>query len=63
MFSASSMGPCVLRMRDGGCGLEKSGVVEVLSSLERGGRPVFRDLRWGVRYAAMYKPYHLIGLG
>jgi predicted homoserine dehydrogenase-like protein len=62
--------------------------VEVVSSLERDGRPVFRDLRWGVyvvleapndyaadcfkqyglktdasgRYAAMYKPYHLIGL-
>jgi len=60
----------------------------VVSSLERDGRPVFRDLRWGVyvvfeapndyaaqcfrqyglrtdasgRYAAMYKPYHLIGL-
>ena len=59
-----------------------------MSSLERDGRPVFRDLRWGVyvvleapndyaadcfkqyglktdasgRYAAMYKPYHLIGL-
>jgi predicted homoserine dehydrogenase-like protein len=68
--------------------LEKAGVVEVVSSLERDGRPVFRDLRWGVyvvleapndyaadcfrqyglktdssgRYAAMYKPYHLIGL-
>jgi predicted homoserine dehydrogenase-like protein len=68
--------------------LEKSGVVEVVSSLERDGRPVFRDLRWGVyvvleapndyavacfkqyglktdatgRYAAMYKPFHLIGL-
>ena len=63
-------------------------MVEVVSSLERDGRPVFRDLRWGVyvvleapndyaadcfrqyglktdasgRYAAMYKPYHLIGL-
>jgi predicted homoserine dehydrogenase-like protein len=68
--------------------LERSGVVEVVSSLERDGRPVFRDLRWGVyvvleapndyaadcfrqyglktdgsgRFAAMYKPYHLIGL-
>ena len=56
--------------------------------MERDGRPVFRDLRWGVYavvkapndyartcfkeyglktdasgwYAAMYKPYHLIGL-
>jgi len=64
------------------------GTVEVVSSLERDGRPVFRDLRWGVyavfeapddyvarcfreyglvtdpsgRYAAMHKPYHLIGL-
>jgi predicted homoserine dehydrogenase-like protein len=63
-------------------------MVEVVSSLERDKRPVFRDLRWGVycvfeapnpyaarcfqeyglktdtsgRYAAMYKPYHLIGM-
>jgi len=63
-------------------------MVEVVSSLERDGRPVFRDLRWGVyvvlkapnayaaacfteyglptdstgQYAAMYKPFHLIGL-
>jgi len=80
--------PHVMRPRDQGGVLEKSGVVEVVSSLERDGRPVFRDLRWGVyvvleapndyaadcfrqyglktdssgRYAAMYKPYHLIGL-
>jgi predicted homoserine dehydrogenase-like protein len=80
--------PHVMRPRDRGGVLEKSGVVEVVSSLERDGRPVFRDLRWGVyvvleapndyaagcfrqyglktdasgRYAAMYKPYHLIGL-
>src|SRR5258705_437021 len=80
--------PQVMRPRDQGGVLEKSGVVEVVSSLERDGRPVFRDLRWGVyvvleapndyaadcfkqyglktdasgRYAAMYKPYHLIGL-
>jgi predicted homoserine dehydrogenase-like protein len=80
--------PHTLRPRDQGGVLEKSGVVEVVSSLERDGRPVFRDLRWGVyvvleapndyaaecfrqyglktdasgRYAAMYKPYHLIGL-
>src|SRR5450432_2666446 len=78
----------VMRPCDQGGVLEKSGVVEVVSSLERDGRPVFRDLRWGVyvvleapndyaadcfrqyglktdasgRYAAMYKPYHLIGL-
>ncbi len=80
--------PHVMRPRDRGGVLEKSGVVEVVSSLERDGRGVFRDLRWGVyvvleapndyaadcfrqyglktdasgRYAAMYKPYHLIGL-
>ena len=77
-----------MRPHEAGGVLEKSGVVEVVSSLERDGRPVFRDLRWGVyavleapndyaadcfrqyglktdasgRYAAMYKPYHLIGL-
>src|ERR1700758_2861395 len=80
--------PHVMRPRDQGGVLERSGVVEVVSSLERDARPVFRDLRWGVyvvleapndyaadcfrqyglktdasgRYAAMYKPYHLIGL-
>jgi predicted homoserine dehydrogenase-like protein len=80
--------PHVMRPRDKGGVLEQSGLVEVVSSLERDGRPVFRDLRWGVyvvleapndyaadcfrqyglntdssgRYAAMYKPYHLIGL-
>ncbi|WP_316199154.1 MULTISPECIES: NAD(P)H-dependent oxidoreductase [unclassified Bradyrhizobium] len=80
--------PHVLRPREAGGILEKAGMVEVVSSLERDGRPVFRDLRWGVyvvleapndytadcfrqyglktdasgRYAAMYKPYHLIGL-
>jgi predicted homoserine dehydrogenase-like protein len=78
----------VLRPREiGGC-LERDGMVEVVSSLERDGRPVFRDLRWGVyvvlkapnayaaacfkqyglptdatgHYAAMYKPFHLIGM-
>src|SRR3954451_3466993 len=77
--------PEVLR---GGRALDRDGMVEVVSSLERDGRPVFRDLRWGVYvvlkspndyarncfreyglktdatgwYAAMYKPYHLIGL-
>ncbi|HWL60296.1 MAG TPA: SAF domain-containing protein [Microbacteriaceae bacterium] len=78
----------VLRPRSAGGVLETSGVVESLSSLERDGRPVFRDLRWGVyvtfqapsafvaeqfaychlttdpsgTYAAMYKPYHIVGL-
>ena len=80
--------PHVLRPRDAGGQLHHKGQVEVVSSLERDGRPVYRDLRWGVyvvieapndyaaasfqqyglltdesgRYAAMYKPYHLIGL-
>jgi predicted homoserine dehydrogenase-like protein len=80
--------PHIMRPSDRGGVLERSGVVEVVSSLERDGRPVFRDLRWGVyvvleapndyaadcfrqyglktdasgRFAAMYKPYHLIGL-
>ena len=78
----------VLRPRSGGGQLDGEGMVEVVSSLERDGRPVARDLRWGVyvvlkapndysaqcfrqyglktdssgRYAAMYKPFHLIGL-
>ena len=78
----------VLRPRADGGILETKGQVEVVSSLERDGRPVHRDLRWGVyvvfeapndyaaacfqqyglvtdpsgRYAALYRPYHLIGL-
>ncbi len=78
----------VLRPRDLGGQLQARGMVETISSLERDGRPVFRDLRWGVyvvleapndyaaacfrqyglptddtgRFAAMYKPFHLIGL-
>src|SRR5262249_46890714 len=80
--------PQLLRNREAGGVLERDGMVEVVSCLERDGRPVFRDLRWGVYvvlkaaneyargcfkeyglktdasswYAAMYKPYHLIGL-
>jgi predicted homoserine dehydrogenase-like protein len=80
--------PHVLRGRSAGGALERDGIVEVVSCLERDGRLVFRDLRWGVYvvlkapneyartcfkeyglktdisgwYAAMYKPYHLIGL-
>jgi len=80
--------PQVLRGKPAGGALEADGMVEVVSSLEHDGRPVFRDLRWGVYvvlkapndyartcfreyglrtdpsgwYAAMYKPYHLIGL-
>jgi predicted homoserine dehydrogenase-like protein len=72
---------------EGGC-LHHRGQVEVVSCLERDGRPVARDLRWGVyvtfaadadyvrrcfgeyglatdesgNYAAIYRPYHLIGL-
>ena len=78
----------VLRPREDGGVLEGEGMVEVVSSLERDGAPVARDLRWGVycvfraptaytaacfreyglqtdpsgQFAAMYKPYHLIGL-
>ncbi len=40
--------PRVLKPRDEGGHLEHVGQVEVISSLERDGRPVFRDLRWGV---------------
>ena len=80
--------PTLLRPQSDGGILQQRGTVEVLSSLERDGRPVFRDLRWGVyavfeapsqyvkdcfaqyglktdasgRFAATYKPYHLIGL-
>ncbi len=80
--------PRVLRPHNEGGVLNHSGTVEVVSSLERDGRPVFRDLRWGVYVvfeapnayaarcfreyglvtdpsgtrAAMYKPFHLIGL-
>ena len=80
--------PHILRPQADGGILPQKGMVEVVSSIERDGRPVFRDLRWGVyavfeapspyvmdcfkqyglqtdstgRYAAMYKPYHLIGL-
>jgi predicted homoserine dehydrogenase-like protein len=84
--------PRVLRPANEGGHLHHAGQVEVTSSVERDGRPVFRDLRWGVyvtfragdaagedyvrrcfreygfstdpsgRYAAMYKPYHAIGL-
>jgi len=79
----------VLRPKGEGGVLTRKGQVEVVSSLERDGRAIERDLRWGVyvvfeaptayakrcfreyglatdsatgRYAAMYKPYHLIGL-
>ena len=80
--------PRLLKPRSEGGVLHHAGQVEVISSLERDGRPVARDLRWGVyvtfaaesdyvercfreyglmtdesgRYAAMYKPFHLIGL-
>ncbi len=47
--------PQVLRPRADGGVLEKSGMVEVVSSLERDGRPVFRDLRWGV-YVVLEAP-------
>ena len=40
--------PHLLRPRDVGGQLEQTGMVEVISSVERDGRPVYRDLRWGV---------------
>ncbi len=78
----------VLRPQEDGGWLSRRGTVEVVSSLERDGRPVPRDLRWGVyvvveaadayvrrcfaeyglqtdptgRFAALYRPYHLVGL-
>jgi predicted homoserine dehydrogenase-like protein len=77
-----------LKPRSEGGLLHHRGQVEVISSLERDGRAVTRDLRWGVyvtfaadsdyvkrcfaeyglatdetgNYAAMFKPWHLIGL-
>ncbi len=45
----------VLRPRLVGGQLEASGMVEVVSSLERDGKPVFRDLRWGV-YVVLEAP-------
>jgi predicted homoserine dehydrogenase-like protein len=78
----------VLRPKAVGGVLEHEGMVEVISSLERDGHPVARDLRWGVyvvvkasnaytsacfkqyglitdstgQYAAIYKPFHFIGM-
>ncbi len=40
--------PRILKPREAGGVLEAKGQVEVVSSLERDGRPVHRDLRWGV---------------
>ncbi|HEX2257491.1 MAG TPA: SAF domain-containing protein, partial [Afifellaceae bacterium] len=45
----------VLRPRDVGGVLEAEGMTEVISSLERDGRPVARDLRWGV-YVVLKAP-------
>jgi predicted homoserine dehydrogenase-like protein len=40
--------PRILRPRSVGGSLHHAGQVEVISSIERDGGPVFRDLRWGV---------------
>ena len=45
----------ILRPRNLGGVLDGSGLVETVSSLERDGRPVFRDLRWGV-YVVLEAP-------
>jgi predicted homoserine dehydrogenase-like protein len=47
--------PRLLKPRRHGGILPHKGTVEVVSSLERDGRPVFRDLRWGV-YAVFEAP-------
>ena len=47
--------PHILRPKSVGGILEHEGMVEVISSLERDSRPVFRDLRWGV-YAVFAAP-------
>ena len=47
--------PHILRPQAAGGVLAQEGMVEVISSLERDGRPVFRDLRWGV-YAVFAAP-------
>jgi len=80
--------PEVLKPVEDGGVLTRTGVVEVVSSLDRDGRQVPNDLRWGVyvvitsprpylrqcfadygmpvdrtgAYAAMYRPYHLVGM-
>ena len=45
----------ILKPKKYGGLLEENGQVEVVSSLERDGRPVFKDLRWGV-YAVLEAP-------
>ena len=45
----------LLKEKNKGGILEKNEQVEVVSSLERDGRPVFKDLRWGV-YAVLQAP-------
>jgi predicted homoserine dehydrogenase-like protein len=47
--------PRVLRPCEDGGQLSRRGTVEVVSSLERDGRPVFRDLCWGV-YVTLAAP-------
>ncbi len=80
--------PEVLKPVEDGGVLHRAGVVEVVSSVDRAGRQVPNDLRWGVyvvitsprpylrrcfaeygmpvdrtgAYAAMYRPYHLVGM-
>lgn len=80
--------PEVFKPVEEGGVLTRTGVVDVASSIDREGRPVPHDLRWGVfvvitsecpytrrclreyglpvdstgRYAAFYRPYHLVGM-
>src|SRR5215831_20956212 len=51
--------PRVLRPQADGGSLDHAGQVEVISSLERDGRPVVRDLRWGV-YVTLAAAKHYV---
>lgn len=57
MFPPAGMDDLAQVLRPSAIGgqLKTSGMVEVVSSLERDGRPVFKDLRWGV-YVVLEAP-------
>lgn len=56
-FPAAGMDDLAHVLRPQSCGgiLDSKGQVEVVTSLERDGRPVYKDLRWGV-YVVMEAP-------
>jgi predicted homoserine dehydrogenase-like protein len=54
--------PSLLKpVKDGGI-LPRTGMVEVVSSVERDGRPVFRDLRWGGCMQSFMRPAITCGI-